>query len=146
MSQYACASLCLLSLLPAKEAKRASRPKDPFGGIGTHAMLPSAHAEENGLLVPLRQLAVFLTHASPPLHNAADSEPSLSPFVGSYRNRGCAREDGFNRRVSISVHVHNGEYSNSLLAPKVMTCAAGIESARYDFERFLWLLSFLERK
>jgi hypothetical protein len=35
---------------------------------------------------------------------------------------------------------------NSVLAPKLTARADGIESARYDFERFLWLLSFSERK
>jgi hypothetical protein len=67
-------------------------------------MLSTAHGEENGSLIPVRKPAVFLTHASLPLHNAADSEILRSVFVGN------------------------------------------LETVRYDFERFLWSLSFSERK
>jgi hypothetical protein len=64
-------------------------------------MLPTAHAEENGSLIPLRKPAVFLTHASLPSHKAADSEILKSAFVEQSRNRwvrewGRIQSKGFN--------------------------------------------------
>jgi hypothetical protein len=56
--------------------------------------------------------------------------------------------EGFSRRDplgTISVHEHNGECSNNLVAPKLMACVAGIESGRYDFERFLPLKKYERR-
>ena len=44
---------------------------------------------------------------------------------------------GFNRRVSISVLEHNLRIFSNCQAPKLTARAGGIESARYDFERFL---------
>jgi hypothetical protein len=108
-------------------------------------MLPRAHAEENGTHMPPRRPAVFLTHASPPSHIAADSEPINAALFVSSRNRRVRRVEGFNRRVSISV-LYNARDLKPIGAPKLSACAAGIESVRYDFDRFLWLLSFSERK
>jgi hypothetical protein len=109
-------------------------------------MLAHTHAEENGIHMPSRKPAVFLTHASPPSHIAADSEIINSAFVGSHRNRQVRGEKGFNRRVSISVLHTIPTNLTPLGQPKLTACAAEIESVRYDFDRFLWLLSFSERK
>jgi hypothetical protein len=119
-------------------------------------MLACAHAEENGAHTPPHRPAVFLTHASPPSHIAADSELINSAFVRSSRNRRVRAGEGFNRRVSISVLRSNTPNLNHLDAPKLAARVAGIESVRYDFDRFLlsqrlislWLrlLSFSERK
>ena len=100
-------------------------------------MLPTAHAEENGILMPLQEQAVFLTHASLPPHIAADSEHISTAMVHANRNRRVRGEkdsiEGFQFRC-ISAMVKD---LNSVLAPKLTARAAGIESARYDFERFL---------
>jgi len=109
-------------------------------------MLPNTHAEENGLHTPPRKPAVFLTHASPPSHIAADSKHLNSAFVAQHRNRQVRGGKGFNRRVSISVLRLNASDLTSFDAPKLSACAIGIESVCYDFDRFLWLLSFSERK
>src|SRR5450759_1219095 len=106
-------------------------------GIGTLAMLAHTHAEENGSHTPPHMPAVFLTHASPPSHIAADSELIDSAFIGSSRNRRVRRGKGFNRRVSISVRRFNAPDLTPIGAPKLSACAAGIESVRYDFDRFL---------
>jgi hypothetical protein len=109
-------------------------------------MLPTAHAKENGILMPLQEQAVFLTHASLPPHIAADSEHISTAMVHANRNRRVRGEkdsiEGFQFRC-INTMIKN---LNSVLAPKLTARADGIESARYDFERFLWLLSFSERK
>jgi hypothetical protein len=102
-------------------------------------MLPHALAEENGSHMPPHMQAVFLTHASLPSHNAADSDLINATLVGSYRNR-WVRGGGFNRRVSISVNCINALHLSPLGAPKLTARVAGIESVRYDFDRFLWLL------
>jgi hypothetical protein len=100
-------------------------------------MLPTTHAEENGLPMPLPELAVFLTRASLPPHIAADSEHISTAMVQANRNRRVRGEkdsiEGFQFRC-ISAMVKD---LNSVLAPKLTARAAGIESARYDFERFL---------
>ena len=101
------------------------------------AMLANAHAEENGSHMPSRRPAVFLTHASPPSHIATDSELINSAFVGSHRNRRVRAREGFNRRVSISVLDCNAPDLIPLDAPKLSARAAGIESVRHDFDRFL---------
>jgi hypothetical protein len=54
-------------------------------GIGTLAMLANTHSEENGAHTLPHMPAVFLSHASPPSHIAADSEFSISALVGSRR-------------------------------------------------------------
>jgi hypothetical protein len=87
-----------------------------------------------------------ITHASPPSHIAADSEPINTHGPGSGRNRRVREGAGFNRRVSISVLYSNALDLTRLDAPKLLAYAAGIESVRYDFDRFLCLLSFSERK
>ena len=116
----------LLSLMPEKEAKRAFRNRNPCDAC-RHTCPP-------------RKPAVFLTHASPPSHIAADSEHINSAFVGSRRNRWVRAGEGFNRRVSISVHYSSAWDLRPLGAPKLSVRAVGIESVRYDFDRFLWLL------
>jgi hypothetical protein len=100
-------------------------------------MFPNAHAEENGAHTPPYMPAVFLTHASPPSHIAADSELINAALFGSRRNRWVRGGKGFNRRVSISVLHTKASDLIPLGAPKLMACAAGIESVRYDFDRFL---------
>ena len=98
-------------------------------------MLPNAHAEENVSHTPPHRPAVFLTHASPPSHIAADSEPINSAFVGSRRNRWVRGVKGFNRRVSISVLLSKARDIRPIGAPKLSAGAAGIESVRYDFDK-----------
>jgi len=109
-------------------------------------MLADAQAGENGSHSPRHKPAVFLTHASPPSHTAADSGFMDAALFGSRRNRWVRRGEGFNRRGSISVLARIQRISASLGAPKLSAYAAGIESVRYDFGRFLWLLSLSERK
>jgi hypothetical protein len=48
-----------------------------------------------------------------------------------------ARGEGFNRRVTISVLRFDGPDLTPLGTPKLSACAAGIESERYDLDRFL---------
>jgi hypothetical protein len=96
---WQCFSLSVLMLLFFLCRQRKKQRE--LLAIGTHAMLPGAHAEENGLPMPLHQQAVFLTHASPPSHNTADSEFLISRFVGLHRNRwvrarGRIQSKGFN--------------------------------------------------
>jgi hypothetical protein len=50
---------------------------------------------------------------------------------------GCAGGEGFNQRVSISVLRFNAPDLTHLGTPKLSACAVGIESVRYDFDRFL---------
>jgi hypothetical protein len=85
-------------------------------------MLASAHAEENGSHRP----SVFLTHASPPSHIAADSELINSAFVGSRRNRWLRAREGFNRRVSISVLTFDVSDFTHLDAPKLWHVRLGL--------------------
>jgi hypothetical protein len=80
-------------------------------------------------------LAVFLTHASPPSHIAADSEIINAALSDSHRNRRVRAGEGFNRRVSISVLYSNAHDLRSIGAPKLSARAAGIESVRYDFDK-----------
>jgi hypothetical protein len=110
-------------------------------------MLAHAPSEENGSHKPPRKPAVFLTHASPPSHIAADSDLIISALVLSHRNRRVRGGGGFNRRVSISVLCSNAPNLTSLDAPKLSAWAAGIESELIpkgspwdDFDGFLWLL------
>jgi hypothetical protein len=98
-------------------------------------MLTCAHAEENGSRSPPHMLAVFLTHASPPSHIAADSEIINAALFGSLRNRWVRAGEGFNRRVSISVIRMNAPDISCLRAPKLTAGADGIESERYDFDK-----------
>src|SRR5450759_858641 len=81
-------------------------------GIGTFAML-----------VPPR--------TPPPIPNFSSQHSSCHVEIV-----GCAGE-GFNRRGSISVLRSNAPDLISLGAPKLSACAVGIESVRYDFDRFL---------
>jgi len=115
--------------MPEKEAKRAFRNRNP-------AMLAHAPAEENGSHKPPRKPAVFLTHASPPSHIAADSDLIISALVGSHRNRR-VRGGGIQSERSISVLRCTAPDLTTLGAPKLSACVAGIESVRYDFDRFL---------
>src|SRR5450759_4233240 len=95
-------------------------------GTGTLAMLATTHAEENGSHTPLRKPAVFLTHASPPLRNAADSEIINSAFAGSRRNRWVRGGEGFNRRGSISVLRSNASDLRPFNTPKLSAGAVGL--------------------
>src|SRR5450759_3764136 len=79
----------------------------------------------------------FLNARIVPAHNTADSEDCSPAVFQANRNRRVCAEEGFNRRVSISVQGHNVRTFNNVLAPKLSACVAGIESACYDFERFL---------
>ena len=131
--------------MPEKEAKRAfrNRPKgipsgEPLRCLPTRLPKKTAHTN-----LP-HMLAVFLTHASPPSRNAADSELIISALIGSHRNRWVRGAEGFNRRVSISVLRFKSPDLRPLGAPKLSACAAGIESVCYDFDRFLCY--FLSRK
>ena len=100
-------------------------------------MLASPHADENGAHTPPRRPAVFLAHASPPSHTAADSELIILALAGSRRNRRVRGGKGFNRRVSISVLRPDAPDLSPLGAPKLLARVVGIESMRYDFDRFL---------
>jgi hypothetical protein len=100
-------------------------------------MLAYAHAEENGSHALPRRPAVFLTHASPPSHIAADSELINAALFGSRRNRWVRGGEGFNRSVTISVLGSNAPDLSHIGAPGLSACASGIESVRYDFDRFL---------
>jgi hypothetical protein len=108
-------------------------------------MLPTAQAEENGSLRPPHKPAVFLPHASPPSHFATDSEHVISAFVWKNRNRWVRageriQSKGFPEGIPLGqfrCRSSTIQYSNKIQAPKLMACASGIESAGYDFERFL---------
>jgi len=128
--------------MPEKEQKLSQRlmslwlKREPFG-IGTLAMLATALAEENGSRTPPRRPAVFLTRASPLRAMLPIPSPSTRHLSGRVEIVGCARGEGFNRRVPISVVGFNASDITPLGAPKLLVCAVGIESVRYDFERFL---------
>jgi len=102
--------------------------------------------------MPTHKLAVFLTLASHPTHKPADSSLEIPvAFCRHFEIVGCARGEGFNRSVPISVQKSHMMMFKKLLCTEIGGSAAGIESARYDFprrdpsdERFLW--SFLSRK
>jgi hypothetical protein len=59
-------------------------------GIGTLAMLAHTHAEENGSYTPPHMPAVFLTHASPLSHMAADSDLIHAAVFGHVEIVRCA--------------------------------------------------------
>jgi hypothetical protein len=109
-------------------------------------MLPNTHAKEDDSHTPPRKLAVFLTHASPPSHTAADSELINAAAFGSSRNRRARGGKGFNRRVSISVLYSNARDLRLIGAPKLSACVAGIESVRYDFDKISLVTFFLGKK
>jgi hypothetical protein len=90
--------------------------------------------------------AVFLTHASPPSHIAADSEIINAALFGSRRNRWVRAGVGFNRRVSISVLYSNARDIRPIDAPKLSARVAGIESERYDFDKISLVTFFLGKK
>jgi hypothetical protein len=90
--------------------------------------------------------AVFLTHASPSSHIAADSELISAALFWSRRNRRMREGERFNRRVSISVLTLNVSDLTPLAAPKLAACAVGIESVRYDFDKISLVTFFLGKK
>jgi len=112
-------------------SKESFSESEPLRCLPTHTPKKTAHTR-----LP-RKPAVFLTHASPPSHAAADSEFINSALFGSSRNRRVRGREGFNRRVSISVPGSNARNFILLDAPKLSASGAGIESVRYDFDRFL---------
>ena len=71
-------------------------------------MLPTTHAEENGLPILLFELAVFLTHASLAPHGAANSELFQLQEFRKIEIVGCEGEriqsEGFNFGAHIPIH------------------------------------------
>ena len=120
-------------------------------GIGTPAMLPT-HTREKTVHTTLSHIStVFSTHASPlptmpPIPSLLFDHSSVYIEIVGY----CAGQ-GFNRRVFREGSLRDNFGAQALsrkidntLTPKLTGRAVGIESVRYDFERFLWLLSFAE--
>jgi len=140
MFQFECSHASLLSLSPEKEAKRAPRNRNPCYASRrtcrrkrlTHATSPASRFL-NARIAPLAQHRRFRVSY---LTICWITSKSLGAREGK------DSIEGFQFRCVNTTM----EHFNNLLAPKLMACAAGIEYARYDFERFLWLLSFSERK
>jgi hypothetical protein len=114
-----------------ERSKESFSESEPLRCLPAHMPKKTAHTR-----LP-RKPAVFLTHASPPSHIAADSEFFNSAFIGSRRNLRVRGGEGFNRRVSISVLYTDAPDLTSRDAPKISAWVTGIESVRYNFDRFL---------
>ena len=127
----------LLSLMPEKEAKRASRNRNPCDAC--HRTSRRKRLAQGHPNIP----AVFSTRASFLAPIAADCEDSSHLVLDIYRNRRVRGREGFNRRVSISVPERNLKTFQHHCAPKLLACAVGIESVRYDFPKgVLWTRDF----
>jgi len=111
------------------------RSKESFSELEPLRCLPTRLPKKTAHTNLPHMLAVFLTHASPPSHIAADSEIINAALFDSHRNRRVRAGEGFNRRVSISVLYSNAHDLRSIGAPKLSARAAGIESVRYDFDK-----------
>ena len=133
--------ILLSSFSVARErSKESFSESEPARCSPTHLPGKTAHRRFSHVI------AVFPTRASLPR--------SLPPIPSSWFRHlldqieivGYARErdsiEGFQFRCTSTMI----EYRDNIFAPKLIACAVGIESARYDFERFLCLLSFSERK
>jgi hypothetical protein len=119
----------LLSLMPEKEAKRASRNRNPCD-VCHRTCRRKRHAHATP------QASRFLNARIAPIAQHPDSEHHLS--IGRITSKSSGergdriQSKGFNFGASLQC-----TRSHPFCAPKLLACAAGIESERYDFDRFL---------
>jgi hypothetical protein len=82
-------------------------------------MLPTTHAQENGLLMPHPQASRFLNARIAPSHMATDSEQFDISICSTKSKSSGAWGIGFNRRVSISVLEHNDQNIQQLSSTEI---------------------------